>query len=98
MCCYIVHGVSTLMTTWDVFLPFEIRSQWEIRRIIVRKGKRLSVSKLRGSAGSDINTYYICIKTEERLFQKPVREMNTTVIVQEGNQYKRHILENLRKM
>jgi len=44
---------------------------------------------LRGSAGSDINMYYICLKTEERLFQKPVRDTKTTVIVKESNQYKR---------
>jgi hypothetical protein len=43
---------------------------------------------LRGSAGSDINTCYDCLKTEESLFQKPVLEVKTTEIVQEINQYK----------
>lgn len=48
-----------------------------------------SVGMLRGSDGSDINRFYYCLKTEESLFQKPVREMKTTVTVQESNQYKR---------
>jgi hypothetical protein len=51
--------------------------------------RRVSVIMLRGSAGSDINTRYNCLKTEESLFQTPVRELKITVVVQESNQYKR---------